>query len=147
MKGWFPARHIHNSAFPSPEQHILLCFLPSASLRHTELFCNSLQLDIFERSHRQQAVVWNWQVLHRISGGISGWAEEVFVRVCLQVYVEFVCHCLSVLVFLLSQTLQLKKKEKKCKFFFKKSSAKQEISNPWIIYYLDSMYFPCQGLC
>lgn len=64
--------------------------------------------NIFERSHQQQAVVWNWQFLHRISRGISGWAEEVFVGICLQVYVEFV-RVAPVLVFLLPQALQFKK--------------------------------------
>jgi len=65
--------------------------------------------NIFERSHQQQAVVWNWQFLCRISRGISGWAEEVFAGICLQFYVEFAC-VTPVLVFLLSQALQFKKK-------------------------------------
>lgn len=68
--------------------------------------------NIFQRSHQQQAVVWKWQFLHRISRGISGWAEEMFVGICSQVYVELVC-VTPVLAFLLSQALQYQGKKKK----------------------------------
>lgn len=78
--------------------------------------------NIFERSHQQQAAVWNWQVLCGISGGISGWVEEAFVGICLQAYVEFVC-VTPVLVFLHSQALQFKKKI----FFFLETNATKNL--------------------